>query len=69
MKQRLAGEMAARGVAGIEIIGPAPAFIRRLRGRFRWQLVLRGSGLTDFLAPLALPQGWTINIDPVSLVQ
>ncbi len=69
MKKRLIEESAARGVGGIDIIGPAPAFIRRLRGRFHWQLVLRGSGLSAFLSPLAFPHGWTVDIDPVSLVQ
>jgi primosomal protein N' (replication factor Y) len=69
MKNRLLEESTARGVGGIDIIGPAPAFIRRLRGRFRWQLILRGSGLSTFLAPLDFPHGWTVDIDPVGLVQ
>ncbi len=69
MKKRLIEESAARGIGGIDIIGPAPAFIRRLRGRYRWQLVLRGQGLSAFLSPLDLPHGWTVDIDPVSLVQ
>jgi primosomal protein N' (replication factor Y) len=69
MKQRLLEEIASRGVAGIDIIGPAPAFIHRLRGRFRWHLVLRGSGLSSFLSPLSFPHGWTIDIDPMGLVQ
>jgi len=69
MKKRLLEEMAARGIGGIDIIGPAPAFIHRLRGRYRWQLVLRGPELSTFLSPLDLPHGWTVDIDPVSLVQ
>jgi primosomal protein N' (replication factor Y) len=69
MKKRLIDESAARGIGGIDIIGPAPAFIRRLRGRFRWQLILRGSELSAFLSPLPFPHGWTVDIDPVGLVQ
>ena len=69
MKRRLLAEIAARGVSGVDIVGPAPAFFRRLRGRFRWQLVLRGSGLSAFLSPLDFPHGWTVDIDPMSLVQ
>jgi primosomal protein N' (replication factor Y) len=68
MKRFLEQEIAAKGISGIELIGPAPAFIHRLRGRFRWQLILRGSELPAFLAPLPLPPGWTVDIDPVGLV-
>jgi primosomal protein N' (replication factor Y) len=69
MKKMLIEEIAARGIGGISIIGPAPAFIHRLRGRFRWQLILRGFDLSAFLAPVPLPHGWTIDIDPVGLIQ
>jgi len=67
MKRLLSQEIDSQGVADIEIIGPAPAFIHRLRGRFRWQLILRGRGLSDFLAPMPFPQGWVVDIDPVGL--
>jgi len=69
MKDLLIEERDARGISGISVIGPAPAYIHRLRGRFRWQLILRGSELSAFLSPVPFPQGWTIDIDPVSLVQ
>jgi primosomal protein N' (replication factor Y) len=69
MKKRLLEESATRGVGGVDIIGPAPAFIRRLRGRFRWQLILRGSELSSFLSSIDFPHGWIVDIDPVGLVQ
>ncbi len=68
MKQGLSQEIESQGIADIELIGPAPAFIHRLRGRFRWQLILRGSELSAFLSPIPFPQGWTVDIDPVGLV-
>jgi primosomal protein N' (replication factor Y) len=68
MKSVLAQEIDSRGIAGIELIGPAPAFIHRLRGRFRWQLILRGSDLSQFLSGIDLPQGWTVDIDPLGLL-
>jgi primosomal protein N' (replication factor Y) len=67
MKRFLGQEIDSQGVADIEIIGPAPAFIHRLRGRFRWQLILRGRGLSEFLSPIPFPQGWVVDIDPVGL--
>jgi len=68
VRNRLIAERDAKGIADLNLIGPAPAFIHRLRGRFRWQLVLRGIELPAFLSPIAFPQGWTIDIDPVSLL-
>jgi len=68
MKQRLTDEIESQGIDNISLIGPAPAFIHRLRGRFRWQLILRGAALSSFLAPIPMPPGWTIDIDPVGLI-
>ena len=68
VKTVLEGEMETRGIGGISLIGPAPAFTHRLRGRYRWQLVLRGAGLSAFLSPVALPQGWTTDIDPMTML-
>jgi len=67
MRKLIAEEIASKGIAGVTIIGPAPAFVPRLRGRFRWQIMLRGSDLSAFLSPLPIPQGWTVNIDPMGL--
>lgn len=68
MARALTLERDARGIGDINLIGPAPAFIHRLRGRYRWQLVLRGAGLSSFLAQINFPQGWTVDIDPVGLL-
>jgi len=67
MKRLLALEIDAKGTHDINIIGPAPAFIHRLRGRFRWQLILRGSETSAFLSQLAIPQGWIVDVNPVGL--
>ena len=69
MRKTLIEESNARGIAGISIIGPAPAFIHRLRGRYRWQLIIRGQNLSAFLSPLDFGHGWTVDIDPVGLIQ
>ena len=51
----------------IRMTGPSPAFVRRLRGRYRWHLTVRGSQPTDVLAELALPRGWVVDVDPASV--
>ncbi len=67
MKRLLIGEIDSKGIDDLNLIGPAPAFIHKLRGRFRWQLILRGSEPSAFLSQIPIPQGWTVDIDPVGL--
>jgi len=67
IKRLIVVERDSRGIAALSLIGPAPVFIHRLRGRFRWQLILRGSELSAFLSSIPIPKGWMMDIDPVGL--
>ncbi|MDP2920219.1 MAG: primosomal protein N' [Dehalococcoidia bacterium] len=67
MAGRIKEERDALGLAGIDVLGPAPAYIHRLRGRYRWQVIVRGLGLSTFLQRLTFPQGWSVDIDPIGL--
>jgi primosomal protein N' (replication factor Y) len=67
MQKLLIEEKDARGAAGTSLIGPAPAFIHRLRGQYRWQLILRSPEPAEFLSKIAFPRGWSIDIDPIGL--
>ncbi len=55
------------GIA-LNVIGPVPTFAFRVRGRYRWQLFLRGPDSSRILSQLTLPRGWTIDVDPVGMV-
>ncbi|MBM2832495.1 MAG: primosomal protein, partial [Dehalococcoidia bacterium] len=63
----LSAERDDRGLSGVEILGPTPAFIGRLRGRYRYQLLLRGDDPGRLVSQLTLPRGWVVDIDPVGL--
>ena len=54
-------------VTGTEILGPMPAYPTRLRGRFRWHVILRGADPRALLDKIDLPKGWLVDIDPVAL--
>ena len=57
------------GLVDTDIVGPAPAFIERLRNRYRWQMILRGPdprAVIAALAPGELGAGWAVDIDPTS---
>lgn len=52
----------------VDLLGPSPMFFGRLRGRFRWQIILRGSAPTRLLGELSLPQGCLADVDPIVLL-
>ena len=68
MGQLIAAERDRRGMLDFRLIGPVPAFVPRLRGRYQWQIVLCGTALADFLADITFPRGWVVDIDPVGMV-
>ena len=59
----------AQGLTDVTIIGPAPGIPPRIRGRYRWNLLLRGRNLHRFLEGIDLPtRDVTIDVDPVELL-
>ena len=68
MVHRLRKKQAEMGVANLDILGPSPAFVARIRGRWRWNVILRGSDPAGFLDGEALPRGWVVDVDPVTLL-
>lgn len=55
------------GLEQTDIVGPAPAIMERLQGRYRWQMIVRGHNLQALLRVLHAPD-WQIDIDPVSIM-
>jgi primosomal protein N' (replication factor Y) len=68
MKRQLTTEIETTGTGGISLVGPAPAFIQRVRGRFRWQIIVRGFRVVTFLSRVDISQGWVVDVDPLGLV-
>jgi primosomal protein N' (replication factor Y) len=56
------------GLPVTDLIGPAPPFFARLRGRYRWQIILRHHQPPAFLRNIDIPAGWRVEIDPVSVL-
>jgi primosomal protein N' (replication factor Y) len=83
--QQTAADLAARlratikrlSLKGWEVIGPAPAYLRQLRGNWRWHLLIRTppqqtplarslARLLDEIGPTA--NGWEIDGEPVNVL-
>jgi len=68
MRETLHAKVEELGIADVDVLGPAPAFHHRIRARYRWQIVLVGEGLGRLLEEIHLPLGWSLDVDPVSLL-
>ena len=70
MAERAADTLAAKKPAGLEIIGPVPSFITKLRGQYRFQIILRAALNTgiDFYSLLQDMPDADVDIDPESLL-
>ncbi len=62
----LENKIARLGLPNVDLIGPAPCFFERLRGKYRWQIVVRAPEPQALLRDLPLPLGWRVDVDPVS---
>ena len=51
----------------IDVLGPTPAYPARLRGSYRWHLILKGPDPRMLLDKITIPPGWVVDVDPVSL--
>lgn len=69
-------EQGKSGLFDTDVIGPTPAYPSRVRGNYRWQILLRGPNPRSLLDKVNLitsgggirkmPKGWIIDVDPVS---
>jgi primosomal protein N' (replication factor Y) len=69
---RVANELrVARDTAGRsepDILGPTPAFIPRIRGEYRYQVLMRGRNPAKLLESIRLGEHWHVDVDPASLL-
>jgi primosomal protein N' (replication factor Y) len=49
----------------IEVLGPSPAFIYRLRDEFRFEVTLKGADVHRLSGALPRTRGWSIDVDPM----
>ncbi len=65
---RMAGELRSLAVdhPDIEVTGPTPPQVARVRGRHRWAILVRGEDPSALVRDLEdLPPGWVVDVDPL----
>ena len=63
----LRSERDSWGYSGIEILGPTPSYPARVRGQYRWQIILRGANPRILLDKILIPKGWIVDVDPLGI--
>jgi primosomal protein N' (replication factor Y) len=69
LAERVERLIATLPAPGADVVGPAPALLERLRGYYRWQLIVRAADplpLLRALTPEDLPPGWSVDLDPTN---
>jgi primosomal protein N' (replication factor Y) len=66
--QRALSQRRAEVGSDVDVVGPSPAYVPRVRGRWRWQLLLRGRDPASLVRDFVLPPNWVVDVDPGSLL-
>jgi primosomal protein N' (replication factor Y) len=68
LRQELSQRLDLQASPDLRLIGPAPCYLQRLRGRSRWHLLACGERPELLLDRLPLPHGWVVDVDPVTML-
>jgi primosomal protein N' (replication factor Y) len=68
MANLLRQQIAVQGLSGVRLIGPAPAYLARLRGRYQMQIIVLGPQLQGLLNSIDFPVGWIVDVDPLGML-
>ena len=79
LSKLLQRQQAIWGLSDTDIIGPTPSFPSRVRGHYRWHILLRGPNPRKLLETIGMKQvldndreinrvskGWIVDVDPVT---
>lgn len=67
MARELAKHARVMGVE-MELLGPTPAFVAKIRNQYQWQIVLRTQEMERMLMGMPMRPGWVVDIDPESML-
>ncbi|MDQ4075891.1 MAG: primosomal protein N' [Chloroflexota bacterium] len=68
MAERLGTRCVQLGFPGTDVLGPAPSFFSRLRGKYRWQILVRGVHARALVREVPAGIGWEVDVDPASVL-
>jgi len=64
----LQGWIKAEGYRSTRLVGPTPPYFAKLRGEFRWQLLIKGPNPIKLVQAHPPGADWTIEVDPPTIL-
>jgi primosomal protein N' (replication factor Y) len=52
------------GLSATQVVGPVPAYFQKLRGEYRWQILVKGPNPTRIIKEHPPGHDWIIEVDP-----
>jgi primosomal protein N' (replication factor Y) len=53
-----------KGMSATQVVGPVPAYFQKLRGEYRWQILVKGPNPARIIKEHPPGQEWIIEVDP-----
>jgi primosomal protein N' (replication factor Y) len=63
--EHLSATIALLKLGDIEVLGPSPAFVYRLRDEFHFEVTVKGPDLHRLVDALPRGRGWSLDVDPM----
>jgi primosomal protein N' (replication factor Y) len=63
--EHLSATIALLNLGDIEVLGPSPAFVYRLKDEFHFEVTLKGTDLHRVADGLPRGRGWSLDVDPM----
>ena len=63
--EHMSATIAVLKLGDIEVLGPSPAFVYRLKDEFRFELTLKGADLHRVTDAIPRGRGWSLDVDPM----
>jgi primosomal protein N' (replication factor Y) (superfamily II helicase) len=65
LREYLSATIGQRKLGDIDVLGPSPAFLSRLKDEFRVEVTIRGQALDRIADLLPRGRGWSVDVDPM----
>ncbi len=68
LKKEIEADIEKKGLKNIVVAGPSPSFPEKVRGRYYWNLMIKGEDPASLVSGMRFGRGWSVDIDPATVL-